>query len=274
MPVVYKGVEYRAADAHTHIYPEKVAEKATASVGRFYGLEMRHVGLPEILKETGEAAGIDRFLVCSVATKPEQVESINSFIQKAVADNQSFVGLGAWHQDLQDVEAGIDSIIRRGLRGVKLHPDFQGVEIDSPKLTPFYRAAARERLPVLFHTGDSRMDFSSPQRLLRVLWKTPELICTAAHLGGYTQWSQARECLKGTGVYVDTSSSLPFLSKEEALLSIEAFGQDRVMFGTDFPMWTEKKELEDFFALGLSEEVNRRILYDNFASLYLGAGRG
>lgn len=273
MPVTYKGVSYFAADAHAHIYPGKIAEKATASVGDFYGLHMNYVGLPEVLSQTGEAAGIDRFLVCSVATKVEQVRSINAFIEGACRDFPRFLGLGAWHQDIADIEGELDDIQGRGLKGIKLHPDFQEFQIDDPKMLPFYRAAAKRRLPVLFHTGDDRKDFSSPRRLAHVLDQAPELVCVAAHLGGYTQWKEARECLNSPNVYVDTSSSLSFLSREEALESIEHFGRGRVMFGTDFPMWRVQDELEAFFGLGLEESVNRAILYGNFARLFGLDGR-
>ena len=268
LPVIHNGVAYPAADAHAHIYPEKIAEKATASVGSFYGLHMHQVGLPGVLAQAGAAAGLDRFLVCSVATKVEQVRAINGFIQDACRAYPQFVGLAAWHPDVADVEGELDDIQCRGLKGIKLHPDFQEFQIDDPKLLPFYRAAQRRGLPVLFHTGDKRKDFSSPRRLARVLEKLPELVCTAAHLGGWSEWDAARECLQAPHVYVDTSSSLEFISREKALESIAHFGVDRVMFGTDFPMWEAKAELENFFGLGLTQEENRAILYGNFARLY------
>jgi len=268
LPVTYNGTVYRAADAHAHIYPEKIAEKATASVGAFYNIKMNNVGLPSVLAQQGGEAGIDRFAVCSVATKVSQVRPINSFIQKACQEYPQFVGLAAWHPDVEDIEGELDDIQSRGLRGVKLHPDFQEFQIDDPKLLPFYRAAHKRGLPVLFHTGDKRKDFSSPRRLARLLDKLPELTCIAAHLGGYTEWEAARECLEGANVYVDTSSSLAFISRGEALENIAHFGTDRVMFGTDFPMWMAGEELEAFFSLGLTEEENRAILYDNFARLY------
>lgn len=272
MPVIHNGAEYRAADAHAHIYPEKIAEKATASVGDFYALKMDNVGLPSVLAEQGGGAGIDRCAVCSVATKVEQVRSINRFIEGACREYPQFVGLAAWHPDIEDVEGELDDIEGRGLRGIKLHPDFQEFRIDDPKMLPFYRAAHRRGLPILFHTGDKRKDFSSPRRLTRLLDRLPELTCIAAHLGGYTEWTAARECLQGPNVYVDTSSSLAFISKEEALESIAHFGTDRVMFGTDFPMWRAKDELERFFGLGLTAEENRAILYDNFARLFKADG--
>lgn len=268
MPVIHQGTAYWVADAHAHIYPEKIAEKATASVGSFYGIPMTYVGLPSVLAHTGAAAGVDRFLVCSVATKVEQVRAINRFIQEACQEYPQFVGLAAWHPDVADIESELDDIQARGLKGIKLHPDFQEFRIDSSDMLPFYRAVHRRGLPILFHTGDSRKDFSSPKRLARVLDQLPELVCVAAHLGGYTEWDTARECLKGPNLYVDVSSSLGFLTREEALRSIHWFGTDRVMFGTDFPMWDVKTELERFFQLGLTETENQAVLYNNFVRLY------
>ncbi len=266
--VRHNGVSYRAADAHAHIYPGKIAEKATASVGTFYDIPMRNVGLPHVLAQRGEEAGIDRFLVCSVATKVEQVRSINEFIQRKCQEYPQFVGLAAWHQDVEDVAAEMDDIQRRGLRGVKLHPDFQRFQIDDPQMLPMYAEASRRGLPVLFHTGDSRMDFSSPRRLMRVLEKLPDFTCIAAHLGGYTEWDTAREELRGTNVYIDTSSSLFMVTPGQAQESIAHFGVSHTMFGTDFPMWTPCEELERFFALGFGEEENRAMLYGNFARLF------
>lgn len=268
MPVIHNGVVYRAADTHAHIYPGKIAEKATASVGTFYHVNMMNVGLPHVLAQRGGEAGIDRFLVCSVATKVAQVRSINEFIERKCGEYPQFVGLAAWHQDVEDIAAEMDDIQSRGLRGIKLHPDFQEFFIDDEKMLPVYEEANRRGLPILFHTGDSRTDFSSPRRLMNVLEKLPEFTCIAAHLGGYTEWEDARKELKGTNVYVDTSSSLFALNKEQASRSIEHFGVEKTMFGTDFPMWDPKTELDRFFALGFDEETNRKILYGNFAKLF------
>ena len=268
MPVQHNGVTYRAADAHAHIYPGKIAEKATASVGDFYHIPMHNVGLPHVLAQRGGEAGIDRFLVCSVATKVEQVRSINQFIQEKCEKYPQFIGLGAWHQDITDISGEMDDIQARGLRGIKLHPDFQEFMIDDPKMLDVYKEAHRRGLPVLFHTGDSRTEFSSPHRLMNVIDKLSDFTCIAAHLGGYSEWEEARRELSGTNVYIDTSSSLFKVSPEEAKENIAHFGVDHTMFGTDFPMWDPKEELERFFALGFSQEENQAMLYDNFARLF------
>lgn len=269
MSITRDGVTYRIADTHAHIYPAKIAEKASASIASFYQVPMEHVGMPHTLAEQGQLAGIDRFVVSSVATKVEQVSSINHFIAEKCKQYPQFLGLAAWHPEVADLECELDDIEEKGLRGIKLHPDFQQFYIDDPSMLPFYRAAQKRGLPILFHTGDYRTDFSSATRLMRVLDKIPDLVCIAAHLGGYTEWTSAREQLSGTNVYVDTSSSLANLTSEEALQSIFHFGIEHTLFGTDFPMWQPKKEVERFLELGLSVEQNRRILYDNFARLFL-----
>lgn len=268
MSVFHNGVTYRAADAHAHIYPGKIAEKATGSVGEFYHIPMQNVGLPHILAQRGAEAGIDRFLVCSVATKVEQVRSINQFIQEKCQKYPQFIGLAAWHQDVADIQREMDDIQRRGLRGIKLHPDFQRFYIDDERMLPVYEEAHRRGLPILFHTGDSRTDFSTPRRLMNVLEKIPDFTCIAAHLGGYSEWEDARRELSGTNVYIDTSSSLFAVTQEQARKSIDHFGIEHTLFGTDFPMWSPKEELERFFALGYGQEDNRKMLYDNFARLF------
>ena len=246
----HKGVFYPTADAHAHIYPGKIAEKATGSVGDFYHIPMQNVGLPHVLAQRGAQAGIDRFFEDKCRKYPQ------------------FTGLAAWHQDVSDIQAEMDDIQRRGLRGIKLHPDFQHFYIDDPKMLPVYEEAHRRGLPVLFHTGDSRTDFSTPRRLMNVIQKIPDFTCIAAHLGGYSEWEDARRELSGTNVYIDTSSSLFAVTPEQARKSIEHFGVDHTMFGTDFPMWSPKEELERFFALGYGEEDNRKMLFENFARLF------
>ena len=69
-------------DAHAHIYPDKIAEKASRAVGDFYGIPMEYVGTVEGLLNEGKKAGVSRFLVHSVATTPHQVHSINTFINE------------------------------------------------------------------------------------------------------------------------------------------------------------------------------------------------
>ena len=265
-----KKTPYRIADAHTHIYPSKIAEKAVQAIGDFYDIPMTGAGTADALVCAGAQCGVERYLVCSVATKPEQAESITRFIAEECAAHPEFVGVGAYHQDLADPAAHLDLIQSLGLSGIKLHSDFQRCDIDDPRLMPVYEMLQERGMFVMFHMGDDRYDFSAPKRLARVLEKYPDLRCHAAHFGGYQRWQEAMECLPdaGANLYFDTSSSLEFIEKEQALAMIEAFGAGRMMFGTDFPMWTHEKEIENVLSLGLTEKENKMIFYDNFARFF------
>ncbi len=257
----------RIIDSHCHIFPEKIAAKATTAIGDFYGIPMDEVGSTERLLLEMDKAGIDLALVCSTATKPEQVSSINRFIHDSVeAAGGRFYGFGTLHQDMTDEEIGdeLDRIIELGLHGIKLHSDFQRFYIDEERMLPVYREIAKRQLPVLFHMGDERTDFSSPERLRNVAHAVPELLSIAAHLGGYSVWDRAEILAGEENVVFDCSSSLPMLTKERALWQIGLFGIDRIFFGSDFPMWKPNEEIERVHALGLGEEQEEMIFHRNF----------
>ncbi len=257
-------------DAHAHIYPDKIAEKASQAIGDFYGIPMGFNGTVNGLLEVGKKAGISRFLVHSVATTPHQVHSINTFIYNELLAHPEFIGFITLHPDLTEEEVieEIDFALQHGFKGIKLHPDFQKFYIDDPKVFKIYKNASG-KLPILFHMGDKRYDYSSQERLVRVANEFKDLKCIAAHFGGYSTWGNYKEYenLKYNNVYFDTSSSLYFLEPYKARQIIKTFGADKFFFGTDYPMWDAKEELDRFFALGLTDEENELILSKNLKKL-------
>ena len=264
--------QYEIADAHTHIYPFKIAERAAHSLADFYHVQAGDVGTVDILLQNGEKLGIRHYLVCSVATTPKQVPSINRFITENCAAHPEFVGFGTIHPGMTETEM-ITQAVRikeAGLVGIKLHPDIQDFLLDDPHLFALYRACERELgLHILFHCGDARYDRSSPRRLAHVLDRFPDLSVIAAHFGGYSQWEQAYSILRDYDrLHLDTSSSLSFLSDETAMRLIEGYGPERLMFGTDYPLWVMEKELDRFFSLPLSDAQRRQILFGTFSTLF------
>ena len=252
-------------DAHAHIYPEKIAKKATETIGEFYDIEMNMpAGTSDRLVENGKCAGISRYIVHSVATTPHQVRSINNFIKSEMDKHPEFIGFITLHPDLSEdeVKAEIEWAIENGFCGIKLHPDFQKFNIDDECAEKFYRTASG-KMPILFHTGDDRYDYSKPERLVRMAKKYPDQIFIAAHFGGYRSWEDA-ELYRGLeNVYFDTCSSLMFISSERAKEIIDMLGADRFFFATDFPMWDAKEELERFNAIPLTEREQKMILGEN-----------
>lgn len=258
-------------DAHAHIYPEKIAEKATNTIGIFYDIEMEMpAGTPERLLADGKAAGISRFVVHSVATTAHQVRSINDFIKREIDAHPEFIGFITLQQDLTEDEmrAEVDWAVANGFHGIKLHPDFQKFDIDDPIAEKFYRAA-EGKLPILLHMGDDRYEYSKPYRLANMAKKYPKVNFIAAHFGGYRCWDDAPLYLGLGNVYFDTCSSLPFISAERARELIDMFGADRFFFATDFPMWDACGELERFNKIPLTD-VEREMIFSGNIKRLLG----
>lgn len=259
----------KIVDCHCHIYPDKIAEKAVESIGDFYVAAMFGNGTLKEMTERDEIAGITNSVIFSVATTPQQVRHINEYIAKTVKEsNGRFTGLGTLHPDSEDLEGDIEHIISLGLRGVKMHPDFIRTDVDDERMMKIY-SLLEGRLPVLFHCGDFRFNYSNPDKLKNVLEKFPNLTVIAAHFGGWSIWKEATEALCGyKNVYVDTSSSFFGLTKEEAVSCIRKYGADRVLFGADYPMWDPVTEVRIVKLLDLTEEEKEKILWKNAAKLF------
>lgn len=251
-------------DAHAHIFPAKIADKAVAGIGNFYSeLTMQMDGTVDSLISSGDKNGISKFLVQSVATVPGQVEGINNFIADSVKQYPDrLIGFAAMHPDYPEIEKEIDRSVAMGLKGVKIHPDFQQFNIDSEKAMKLYEII-EGRLPILVHMGDSRYDYSKPHRLAKVLDRFPKLTVIGAHFGGWSEWDDAEEFLAGRNLFVDTSSSLYAMSPERAAELVKKFGSDKVMFGTDYPMWDAGEELERFYQIPLTDNEREMILHEN-----------
>lgn len=257
-------------DAHCHVYPDKIAVIASGNTDRFYDTVSKHDGKVGTLLDLKEESGIDHFLVQSVATTPKQVQRINQFIADTVNNSNGIMtGLGTLHPDSADLKADVMQIKELGLHGVKLHPDIQQFKIDDYRCLKIYELCEQENLPILMHTGDNRYDFSNPNRLLPVIKIFDKLTLVAAHLGGYSVWEEAVQKLAGIkNLYFDCSSSFFWLNPKRAKEIIEIYGTDRVLFGSDYPMWSPKAELDTLLSLGFADDDLKMILSENAKKVY------
>ncbi len=258
-----------AIDCHCHIYPQRIAERAVQSVGDFYAIEMdASEGTGEGLLASCEGSPITHHVVHSVATKPGNVESINDFIAAQCREHPEFIGFATLHQDYPDPEGEIERAIAMGLRGLKLHPDTQAVNMDDPRLMRIYEIM-EGRLPVIIHCGDYRYDYSHPRRMKRVLQAFPNLVVDAAHFGGWSIFDLAVEYLENESCFLDMSSAQAFLGPRRTAELVRIYGTDRILFGSDFPMWDPKEEYAMFTALDFTDEEFEDMLHHN-AERFLG----
>ena len=246
-------------DIHTHVYPQNIAHKAAASIRDFYELNTREMdGTVDTLLQRGAKAGISRFVILPVAVKPEHTRHINDFILEQAGTHQEFIGFGTLHAAMDHIEEEADYILQQGLHGIKMHPDTQEFAIDDPRLFPVYDQI-QGKLPVLFHMGDTRFNYSHPARLRRILGEFPRLQVVAAHFGGYRMYETAMEYLRDTSCLMDVSSSMMFMPEGLPEKYINIYGAERLAFGTDYPLWDPVPQTERFLRLKITDDQFEQI---------------
>ncbi|NLW12512.1 MAG: amidohydrolase family protein [Clostridiaceae bacterium] len=256
-------------DIHAHIFPEKIAARAVDSIGSFYQLDLSGDGTAASLVAANDKAGVTRSLVFSTATVKSQVEPINKFLSARQSEHSSLTAFGTLHpaQSAVEINETLASFELLGLKGIKLHPDFQQIEANSDFVLEL-AAQAGPRYPILIHAGDWRYDFSGPDRIADLAAKRPDCTIIAAHFGGWSQWQDALAVLSGLdNLYVDTSSSMAFVSPEQIVDLIRGFGSKHVLFGSDFPMWQPYEELIRLTSLPLTQAELENIVCYNACSL-------
>ena len=254
----------RVIDFHAHVFPEGIAQKAVNHIGTYYTIRMQGKGILPDLVQSADKSCIDYIVIHSTATKASQVKAINDWV--AGHSSERLIGFGTLHPNMTDAEEEFERIISLGLNGIKLHPDFQGYKADDPRMDKIY-SLIENRLPVLIHCGDEKMDNSSPKRIANVLNRFPGLTIIVAHLGGYKKWQESMEYLVGRNLYMDTSNAIRYMDTAFAVKLIKKHGTDRIVFGTDYPSVYHDDELKVFNKLDLSENEKDDILYNNAAGI-------
>ncbi len=233
-------------DVHTHAFHPKIAHKVLEQLSGHYGIAPVGDGTLADLLDRVARAGLDGCVVHSAATTPDQVIPANAWAMSIQRDNPRVTAFGTLHPDYGPWEAQLDQLERAGVRGVKLHPDFQGFRLDDPRLGPMFEAMSG-RFAVLVHVGDRlppERNPSCPFKLMRVHADHPGLTLIAAHLGGYQHWKWALECLVGSQVHIDTSSSLPFIDPQDLAAIFQRHPRERILFGSDYPLFDPGQEMD------------------------------
>lgn len=256
-------------DIHTHAFPEKIATKATERLSYSAGgliplTDGTFEGLSDFMKEEGVCG----FAVQNIATNPGQMKKVNDFAASCI--RESVFPFGSVHPDAPDALDELCRIKEMGLKGIKLHPDYQGFFADSEKMFPIYKKASELSLIILFHAG---YDYGfpapyhcMPKNLARALTHidTPVI---AAHWGGVSAGEEVLSHLCGLPVYFDTSFGYGTKPRDEALKIIEKHGADKMVFGSDCPWHSPKMELRLLSTLELSESELSDITYNNAKKL-------
>lgn len=258
----------RIIDVHTHIWPEKIAQKAQAHLEEVFRVKLITLPTPANLLRYMDKNGIDLSVVNSVASRPDQVVSINNWLFGL--KEKRFRIFAAFHPDHSEWKEELKRI-RDNASGIKLQPEFQNFYVDDEKLFPMYEKIAEAGLPVLFHCGyelsGTMLLRSGPDRMLRVHDRFPGLKIIAAHWGGFRVWDDVEKLLIGKDIWLDTSFTFGHLDKVRFLKMLGRHPKDKVLFGTDFPLIDQKQDIDHLNSLPIDEKLKPEIFAGNASRL-------
>jgi predicted TIM-barrel fold metal-dependent hydrolase len=256
-------------DFHTHCFPDGIAQRAINRL-QFVagGLQYHTDGTAKGLQNQMEKNQVDFSVVLNIATNAHQQQSVNDFAASLNRDNLISFGSVFPHSD--DVLEELERIKTLGLKGVKLHPDYQRFSVDDEKMKPIYQKISSLGLITVFHAG---FDYgypppygATPEKMKKALsWFSSPVV--AAHFGGLNYYEQVLDTLCGCDVYFDTAFSYGCMPKYFAEKIIEKHGTDKILFGTDTPWHTPEMELRLLTSLGLSVEELEKIKWKNAKKL-------
>ncbi len=255
-------------DFHTHCYPDRIAARAIENVG-ILGLNASFDGTLSGLKKSMSDCGIDISLNLPLVNSPETTRGVNAWAAK----NNSFpvYSLGSVHPLDPDPTATIEWLKSLGLRGIKMHPEYQQFSFDDSTLEPIWKACIEHDMFMLTHAGED-IGFepppkSNPQSLANFHHRFPELTLVLAHLGSWGLWQEVEKHLIGLPIYLDLAFVLGMLDDTKLVEIIRAHGSEKVLFGTDTPWRGQHETLEKFNNLQLTKQESDNILYNNAAVL-------
>ena len=254
-------------DFHTHCFPDSLAPKAIPALSHRSGnAKPVFDGTAGGLKKAVRDAGADRAVVLNIATNPHQQRKVNDFAVSLLGDD-TLIPFGSVHYESPDALDEISRLHDAGIKGVKLHPDYQGFFVDDERLFPIYEKLGELNMITSFHAGvDIGMPdpvFCTPQRLRRALPYFGGSPVIAAHMGGFLLWREVADSLADTGIFIDSSFSCGALPPDWAKEIISAFGAQRVLLGSDMPWSSTADETDYIKSLDLDADTEALILGGN-----------
>ncbi|MGH6880804.1 amidohydrolase family protein [Hypericibacter sp.] len=259
-------------------YAENEEEKSRfAQVGRthnFVGYET-----PEFLRRM-DALGVEKLLVCAIKTwsykhqrplESSSVEEVAALMAQAPGRIFGLYGVNV-HRGMAGVAEFERSVREHGFKGLHIHPHGYGLPPDHAYYFPYYAKAQELNVPAVISMGHT-LDLmpnepGRPIHLDQVALYFSDLAVVCTHTG----WPWTEEAIslawKHPNLFLGTSAHAPRYWKPELVKFINSHGQDKVMWGTDYPLIDHKESLQQVDALGLKESSKDKFLRKNAARVF------
>jgi uncharacterized protein len=272
----------RYFDAHVHLHPTRLA----TAINQWFARENWHAAHsfdPQAVVDTLSARGVDRFCFFTYAHKPGMARALNHWVAETASRFPQTTPLGTLHAGEPDLEAvARDALEGLGLRGFKFHHSVQRFHVDDPRLFPVYERGEAEGCCFVLHVGTMpyRDPFTGYERFARLMARFPRLRVCVAHMGAFESDRFLSLTERYPHLYLDTTMALtsaatPYVGAEPTSITDDALlrYQDRIMFGSDFPLipydYDEERRWAE--ARGLPAAVQTKIFHDNAVSFFGGA---
>lgn len=261
-------------DFHTHFFPDSIACGAVKKIEAIAGVKGLGDGTLDSLKSYMKQDTVSVSVNLPVATRPDQVTAINrKMIEHNKSGDKSVVCFGAMHPEFSktgNFAEEIEFLSAHGIKGIKLHPEYQEFFPDDGKLKKLYEACVRYNMIVVMHAGADPVSDevrAMPNRTATVA-SIKGLKLVLAHFGGYAIWDAVYRHLAGTDVLFDTAYTQEM---EWGMMKglIEKHGADKILFGSDFP-WARAGVIRKNIEAAVPDEQSREMIFYKNAETLLG----
>ena len=257
-------------DFHAHVFPDKLATGAVASLAQKAGFTPFTGASFSEMEAFMKAQGVDKFVALNIAVSPKTEKSVNDFALSLLG-RENVIPFGSVHPYSENAFAELDRLAEAGIKGIKFHNEYQNFFVDDEKALPVYKKCVQHGFVMLFHGGADRAFKppvkTAPDRMRRVVDRFPCGKFVVAHLGGQDMTEEAVRCLSDTPAFIDISFGSRCVSAERMEEVVRAFGVERTLFGTDCPWDTPKNTLEWLSKTSFSKEELSRICHINAEKL-------
>ena len=276
-------------DFHTHTFPDKIAGSVIGKLQQLSRSRPFTDATNDGLRRSMEQAGIDLSILLPVMTNAGQVHKLNDLAAR-INERWQETGLlsfGGMHPDVENYKEALNHVTELGLKGIKIHPAYQGADFDDIRYLRIIDKASELGLIVLTHAGwdigipgHNYCDTKHIQRVMREVG--PDRL-VLAHMGGWQDWKAVGEDLAGLPLYFDASFStgdiIPApgttrtpeeshnMNREQFTRLVRKLGTDRILFATDCPWSDQAESLRFVRSCGFSQQELADILGNNAQKL-------
>jgi len=256
-------------DFHVHMFPDKIAVRSLAYLAQKAGITTYSDATKSGTLAKMDEWGVDKLVSLNIATTPKQEQNVNDFAISL--NNDRIISMGSVNPDSPN---GIQEIMRlhqAGIKGIKIHGEYQECAADDKRLYPIYDILSQLGMIVVYHGGTdpgfNTPSLCRPATFVHVKKDFPDLKMVVAHLGGYRMYDEVMTEIAGKDIYLDTSYITKEIDKAAFLRITGAHGFDKVLFASDCPWFSSRLTADFIDSLPLTSPQKDMIYYQNASYL-------